>query len=128
MSELIRFDGPNQFVRRITTQPTMIGDTELPAGAVIYASPASANRDPARWGDTADQVVVDRPDAGQHLQFGAGVHACLGSHLARLQAQVAFAAIFARFGDVELAGPPQWSTRMFIRGLASLPIRCTISR
>jgi len=128
VSELIRFDGPNQFVRRITTQPTMIGDTELPAGAVIYASPASANRDPARWGDTADQVVVDRPDAGQHLQFGAGVHACLGSHLARLQAQVAFAAIFARFGDVDLAGPPQWSTRMFIRGLASLPIRCTISR
>jgi cytochrome P450 len=127
LSELLRFDGPNQFVRRITTRPTVVGDTELPAGAVIYASPASANRDAARWGDTADQVVVDRPDASQHLQFGAGVHACLGSHLARLQATVAFEAIFDRFGAVELAGPPEWSTRMFIRGLASLPIRCTLS-
>jgi cytochrome P450 len=126
VSELLRYDGPNQFVRRITTVPTVVGDVELPAGAVVYASPASANRDPDRWGETADQVVVDRSDAGQHLQFGAGVHACLGSHLARLQAEIAFAAIFERLHDIALAGEPQWSTRMFIRALNSLPISCTI--
>jgi len=127
LSELLRYDGPNQFVRRITTRPTRVGDVVLPAGAVIYASPASANRDRDRWGDSADEVVVDRPDAGQHLQFGAGVHACLGSHLARLQADIAFDAIFDRLGDLELAGEPEWSTRMFIRGLNSLPVRCTIA-
>lgn len=126
VSELLRYDGPNQFVRRITTRPTVVGEVELPAGEVIYASPAAANRDPARWGDTADQVVVDRPDAGQHLQFGAGVHACLGSHLARSQAEIAFAAILARLDDIELAGDPVWNARMFIRGLDRLPIRCTI--
>jgi cytochrome P450 len=124
--ELLRFDGPNHFMRRITTQPTLVGDVELPAGEVIYASPAAANRDPARWGDTADQVVVDRPEAHQHLQFGAGVHACLGSHLARLQAEVAFDSLLARLGDIELAGEPVWGGRLFIRGLDSLPIRCTI--
>lgn len=127
VSEMLRYDGPNQFMRRITTQPTMIGDVELPAGEVIYASPASANRDAARWGDDADQLVVGRPDAGQHLQFGAGVHACLGSHLARLQAEIAFAALFARLDHIELAGEPVWSTRMFIRGLNSLPVTCTIN-
>ena len=79
VSELLRYDGPNQFVRRILTRPTVVGDTELPAGEVIYASPASANRDPRRWGETAEEVHVDRPDAGQHLQFGAGVHACLSA-------------------------------------------------
>ncbi len=126
VSELLRYDGPNQFVRRITTQPTVVGDVELPAGAVIYASPASANRDPARWGATADEVDVERADAGQHLQFGAGIHACLGSHLARLQAEIAFAAIFERLDDIALADQPQWSTRMFIRGLNALPITCTI--
>lgn len=127
VSELLRFDGPNQFVRRITTQPTVVADMELPAGEVVFASPASANRDPRRWGDTADQVVVDRADAGQHLQFGAGPHACLGSHLARMQAEIAFAALFARVHDIELAGTPRWNTRMFIRGLDALPITCTIS-
>ncbi len=40
ISELLRYDGPNQFTRRITTRPTLVGDTELPAGAVIFASPA----------------------------------------------------------------------------------------
>jgi cytochrome P450 len=126
VSELLRYDGPNQFVRRITTQPTLVGEVELPAGAVIYASPASANRDRDRWGESADVVFVDRSDAGQHLQFGAGVHSCLGSHLARLQAEIAFAAILERLEDLELAGEPVWSTRMFIRGLNQLPITCSI--
>ena len=126
VSELLRFDGPNHFVRRITTRRTLVGDTELPAGAVIYASPASANRDPRRWGDDADRVRVDRADAGQHLQFGAGVHACLGSHLARLQAEIAFTAILDRLTDLELAGTPDWGNRMFIRSLNSLPISASI--
>ena len=126
ISELLRFDGPNHFVRRFTTRPTAVGDTELPAGAVIYASPASANRDPRRWGDDADRVQVDRADASQHLQFGAGVHACLGSHLARLQAEIAFTAILDRLADLELAGSPDWGNRMFIRGLTALPVACTI--
>jgi cytochrome P450 len=126
VSELLRFDGPNHFVRRITTRETAIGATTVPAGAVLYASPASANRDPRRWGDDADRVQVDRADASQHLQFGAGVHACLGSHLARLQAEIAFAAILDRLDDLELAGPPDWGNRMFIRGLTALPLACTI--
>jgi cytochrome P450 len=124
--EFLRFDGPNHFVRRITTRPTLLGTIELPAGVVIYASPASANRDPRRWGDDADSVRVDRPDASQHLQFGAGAHACLGSHLARLQAEIAFSAILDRVTDLELAGTPKWGNRMFIRGLTALPVSCTI--
>ena len=126
VSELLRFDGPNQFVRRITTQPTVVGAVEVPAGAVLFPGLASANRDPHRWGPTADIVVVDRPDANQHLQFGGGIHACLGSHLARLQAERFLGAFLQRLDGIELAGAPVWSTRMFIRGLASLPIRCSI--
>ena len=126
MSELLRFDGPNQFVRRITTQPTVVGGIEVPAGAVLYPGLASANRDPRRWGPTSEEVVVDRPDADQHLQFGSGVHACLGAHLARLQADLFLRAILERLDGLELAGEPVWSTRMFIRGLSSLPVRCSI--
>lgn len=125
--EFLRFDGPNHFVRRITTRPTTVGTTELPAGSVVYASPASANRDPRRWGDDADRLRVDRSDASQHLQFGAGGHACLGSHLARLQAEIAFGAILDRITDLELAGTPEWGNRMFIRSLNTLPITCRIS-
>jgi len=126
VSELLRFDGPNQFVRRITTRPTTVGDIEVPAGSVLYPGLASANRDPRRWGPTSEQVVVDRPDADQHLQFGSGVHACLGAHLARLQADLFLRAILGRLEGLEQAGEPVWSTRTFIRGLSSLPVRCSI--
>ena len=126
ISELLRFDGPNQFTRRITTQPTTLSGVELPAGAVVYAGLASANRDPRFWGDDSEVVRVDRPEASKHLQFGAGVHACLGSHLARLQAEVAFTAILDRLEGLEVTGEPVVATRMFLRGLTSLPVRAAI--
>ena len=130
VSELLRYDGPNQFVRRIATRDmafdTPNGGTTIPAGSVIYASPASANRDEARWGDTVDAVDITRADAVQHLQFGGGLHACLGTHLARLQAEAMFSALLDRFDTLELAGDPIWSTRMVIRGLNQLPVRATL--
>ena len=123
----MRYDGPNQFTRRITTRPTTLGGVELPAGAVAYAGLASANRDPRFWGDDSEQVRVDRANASKHLQFGAGPHACLGSHLARLQAEVAFTAILDRLDGLEVTGQPVAATRMFLRGLTSLPVRATIA-
>ncbi len=130
VSELLRYDGPNQFVRRIATADldfdTPDGTVTIPARSVIYASPGSANRDEARWGDSVDRVDIRRRDAGQHLQFGAGVHACLGSHLARLQSEVMLSAILDRFEDFEVAGDPVWNTRMVIRGLSHLPVRATL--
>jgi len=130
VSELLRYDGPNQFVRRIATRDMHFeapgGTATIPAGSVIYASPASANRDETRWGESVDRVDITRADAGQHLQFGGGVHACLGSHLARLQAEAMFTALLDRFETIEVAGEPVWSTRMVIRGLNQLPVRATL--
>lgn len=126
VNELLRYDGPNQFIRRITTQPLRLGATEIAAGDVLYVGLAAANRDPRRWGPDADTVVVDRADAAEHLQFGSGAHACLGAHLARLQAERMLGAFLARLTGLALAGEPQWSTRLFIRGLASLPVRCSV--
>jgi cytochrome P450 len=121
VNELLRYDGPNQFVRRIAMQPYTIDDTTIAPGDVIYAAVGAANRDPGRWND-ADAVHVDRPDAAHHVQFGSGIHHCLGAHLARLQAEVALGALLFRLDDVALAGEPRWSERMVIRGLQYLPI------
>jgi cytochrome P450 len=121
VNELLRYDGPNQFVRRIAVQPYTIDDTTIAPGDVIYAAVGAANRDPARW-DDPDAVHVDRPDAAHHVQFGSGIHHCLGAHLARLQAEVALGALLFRLDDMALAGEPQWSERMVIRGLQYLPI------
>src|SRR5262249_24401217 len=62
VSELLRYDGPNQFVRRVALRDmdfaTPAGPVTIPAGAVIYASPAAANRDGAHWGPTVDEVDI----------------------------------------------------------------------
>jgi cytochrome P450 len=130
VTELLRYDGPNQFVRRVAgrdmTFATPRGPVTIPAGAVIYASPGSANRDEARWGPTVDDVDIIRDDAGAHLQFGTGTHSCLGSHFARAQAEAMFTAILDRFEDIEPAGEPEWSTRMVIRSLNRLPVRARL--
>jgi cytochrome P450 len=130
VAELLRFDGPNQFVRRIamrdTTFHTPSGPVIVPAGAFVYASPGSANRDEAHWGPTVDEVDITRAEAGNHLQFGAGVHSCIGQHFARAQAEAMFGAILDRFDGIELAGEPVWSTRMVIRGLNRLPVRARL--
>ncbi|HET6773909.1 MAG TPA: cytochrome P450 [Acidimicrobiales bacterium] len=121
VNELLRYDGPNQFVRRIAVQPLALGDRTIAPGDVIYAGVGAANRDPARW-PAPDRVQVDRPDASHHVQFGSGVHHCLGAHLARLQAEVALGALVFALDDMALAGEPVWSERMVIRGLQSLPL------
>ncbi len=120
--EFLRFDGPNQFVRRIATVPMRLGERDIEPGQVIYAGIAAANRDPEQWGADADELRIDRPNVSQHLQFGHGVHSCLGSHLARLQAEIALVSALDRLVDIRLAGEPVWSERMVLRGLESLPI------
>jgi cytochrome P450 len=124
IQELLRYDGPNQFVRRVATRPLVMGGKEIAPGDVIYPGVGAANRDPARW-DDPDAVHVDRPDASQHLQFGTGIHHCLGTHLARLTAEIALGAVLTRLDDLALAGEPIWNDRMVLRAVGSLPITYT---
>ncbi|HEY8547367.1 MAG TPA: cytochrome P450 [Acidimicrobiales bacterium] len=123
--ELLRYDGPNQFVRRVATVPVdLAGDGSAVAapGDVVYLAIGAANHDPERWGPTADDLDVERPDAGQHLQFGGGIHHCLGAHLARMQAEVALTALLTRLPGLRRAGPTTWSGRTTLRSAATLPL------
>ena len=84
---------------------------------------ASANRDPQRWGATADELDITRADARQHLAFGKGAHVCVGSWLARLELQVVLGTIAARYPASELpAQDLEWSSNV-IRGPVELVVR-----
>jgi cytochrome P450 len=122
--ELLRFDGPNQFVRRVAVRPLDIDGRQIAPGDMLYPCIGAANRDPARW-DDPDQVHVDRPDAAQHLQLGTGIHHCLGTHLARLTAEIALGALLDRLDDLALDGEPVWSDRMVLRAVQHLPVAYT---
>jgi cytochrome P450 len=122
VEELLRYDSPVQFSRRITTADLDVDGTTIPAGTFTLTCLGSANHDEARWGPTADELDITRPDAGQHMSFGNGIHHCLGSSLARTEAQVAIGTLVRRFPDLKLAGEPERNGRVVLRGLEFLPV------
>lgn len=123
VEECLRFDPPVQMTRRITMEPFEASGTTIPPGEFVMAMTASANRDPKRWGDDADQFDIGRDGANHHLAFGSGIHHCLGAALARLEGQVALGTLATRFPDLALDGDPTPNHRIVLRGLDALPLR-----
>ena len=123
IDELLRFVSPVQFSRRVTLDEIEFDGTVIPKGMFVLAGLAAANRDPAKWGPTANELDLRREGAGQHLAFGSGAHFCLGSSLAKLEAQIAIGGFVRRFPDVALAGDVTWNGRINLRGLEHLPVR-----
>jgi cytochrome P450 len=122
VEELLRYDSPVQMSRRITLEPYVADGHEIPPGAFVIASLASANHDEAFWGPDASRLRLDRPNAHQHVSFGAGVHHCLGAALARLEGRVAVGRLVQRFPRIAQAGPVEWNGRINLRGPVRLPV------
>lgn len=123
IDELLRFDPPVQISRRIALDELDLDGRRIAPGKFMACVLASANRDPARFGPDADRLDLTRPDAGQHVSFGSGVHYCLGASLARLEGRIAIGSFVRRFPDAQLVDvTPTWNGRINLRGLSELPI------
>jgi cytochrome P450 len=90
-------------------------------GTIVTTVLGAANHDPAVF-DDPNTLRLDRPTAGRHLGFAAGVHYCLGASLARLEASIALTSVIRRFPDVALDGEVRWRDRLTIRGVDRLPL------
>jgi cytochrome P450 len=124
VEEFLRYDGPvNLATMRFTTEPVELGGVEIPSGQFVLVSLAGANRDAERFPEP-DRFDVTRQASG-HVAFGHGIHFCLGAPLARLEGEVAFTRLLARYPKLRLAGAPtelRWRESSLIRGLEVLPL------
>lgn len=126
VEELLRYDSPVQFSRRITLRDLDVGGCSIPARSFVLTCLGSANHDPAHFGDDVGRLRLGRKDAGHHLSFGSGVHHCLGATLARLEGRIALGAVVRRFPRIRLATDrPAWNGRFVLRGLDELPVALT---
>jgi cytochrome P450 len=97
IEELLRWETPVMGVVRSATLDTSIGGCPVHAGDQVMAMIGSANTDEAEYEDA--QVVRFDRESNRHLAFGAGVHRCLGSHLARQELRVALREWHRRIPD-----------------------------
>jgi cytochrome P450 len=122
IDELLRYDSPVQISRRITLEPIQVGGRDVAAGTFVLTSLGSANRDPAVFGPTADQLDLRRADAARHLAFGSGTHHCLGASLARMEGTIAITRLIRRFPELQAVSAPAWNGRLVLRGMDSLQL------
>jgi cytochrome P450 len=122
VEEILRYEPTAQYMCRTGWTDNEIGGINIPAGTDVVCWIASANRDEARWGSTADDLDIRREDARQHLAFGKGPHVCVGSWLARLELQVVLDTIVGRFPNTQLVEQELRWTNDVIRGPEELLI------
>ncbi len=95
--EALRLESPVTGFTRVTTRAAEIGGVELPPGARVLVSYASANRDERYW-DHPERFDIERPNAS-HVAFGHGEHACAGMGLARLETTEVLTALAHRLSS-----------------------------
>jgi cytochrome P450 len=122
VEELMRFVTPTQFVSRLAVEEIELAGVAIPEGRTILAVLAGAHRDAAVFADPG-RLDVRRPEGRQQLGFGFGPHFCLGSALARLEAQVVLDLLARRFPHLALAADTvEWEGSAMLRHLTCLPV------
>ncbi|CAM5508819.1 cytochrome P450 [Streptomyces narbonensis] len=119
VEELLRYDTPLQMFERWVLDDIEVGGQVIPRGSEVALLFGSANRDPARFGPTADELDLTRAD-NPHITFGAGIHYCLGAPLARLELEAVFGELLRRAPNLRLAAEPVWKPGYVIRGFDEL--------
>lgn len=124
IEEVLRWDAPIQnSIWRFAMTDIEIDGVKIPSGDAIIVGLSAANRD-ERSCAAPHEFDIDRTDRA-HIAFGRGLHYCAGANLARLEAQVAVPALFARLPELRLAPDAQLRYRRstMSRGLTGLPVR-----
>ncbi|KAA1416906.1 cytochrome P450 [Nocardioides humilatus] len=124
LDECLRLESPFRGHYRHAVHDTSLGGTAIPAGSTLLLLWGSANRDPERFADP-ELLDLDREGIRQHLAFGKGVHFCVGSSLARMEATATLRVLLDRTEWISLDPdrPPAWVPSLFVRRHASLPLR-----
>jgi cytochrome P450 len=120
VDEVLRVDPPVLMTGRMCVQDTTIADIPVRRGQLVTTVLAAANRDPEVFENPA-AFDITRPNARDHVSFGAGRHYCLGAQLARMEGEIGLRTIFDRFPDLHpLPGARRRPTRI-LRSFERLP-------
>ena len=119
--EAMRWESPIGTLVREATSDTEINGVAIPKGSSVLCHVGAANRDERQFKDP-DVFDIDRQD-NEHIGFGYGRHYCAGSHLAKLEAEVALNTLLDRLHNLKpVAGKPSRIIGFSFRGPDNLPV------
>jgi cytochrome P450 len=122
VEELLRYESPSQHTARLAPAGAELGGREIAEGTAVIAVMGAGNRDPERFPEP-DRLELDRAD-NRHLAFGWASHFCFGAPLARIEGQIAFETLLARFPTLTLDPDAEisWRPNLGLRGLTALHV------
>ncbi|MDT5016899.1 MAG: hypothetical protein QOD39_3059 [Mycobacterium sp.] len=121
VEETMRYSPVIFTTMRVPVEDVELAGVRIPAGTLVIANTAGANRDPAIYNDP-DRFDITRESAPAMLTFGGGVHYCLGAHLARIELAEALTTMAQRMPNMRITGPVPWKSITGISGPSSLPV------
>lgn len=122
IEELMRIESPvpSSGVRWAATD-TEVNGVPIAKGQMVYLCWASGNLDPAAC-PRPMSTEIDRRES-RHIAFAAGIHRCLGSHLARLELRVGIDQFHRRIPDYWITEGDQVAYRLAgVRAASHLPL------
>jgi cytochrome P450 len=120
--EILRFESAVPFnLRQMDSDRDLRGIT-FPAGALVFVSIASANRDPDVF-DDPDRFDIEAERKEEHLTFALGSHYCLGVSLARAELQETLAFLPRLMPKPEADGDMVYGSINGLYGMTSVPVR-----
>lgn len=103
-NEVMRLYPAVPYIPRQAAADDVIEGFRIPAGALIFVGAWHIQRDPALWGEDADQFRPERwldaapmPHRAAFLPFSMGGRVCIGQHLAETELDLALIALLRRF-------------------------------
>ncbi|MDE0142875.1 MAG: cytochrome P450 [Caldilineaceae bacterium] len=118
IDELLRYDSPVQFIIRVVMEDTELKGRRLRTGQKMMILVGAANRDPSVFSDP-NALDIGRQEKS-HISFGRGIHYCLGSPLALLEARAAFTGLLEHFPSIRLLSEPAYRNQIVLRGVEDL--------
>jgi cytochrome P450 len=122
IEEVLRFSSPVQMDPRCATADTDLCGEWLRKGEIVICWLGSANRDEAVFREPERFDGARREN--RHLAFGFGTHYCLGSNLARLEAQTALRVLLRRTRGFRLSSsePLPLHKSIVFRSFTKIPV------
>lgn len=121
IEEFVRFESPVTRAVRVAGKDMQWRGRTIRQGETVIFLLSAANRDPAQFPDPGRLDLTRNPN--KHLGFGWGRHFCIGAELARMEAAIAFPAIFRNLPGLRMTeGSVQWRRMFGVRSLLHLPV------